>query len=250
MRIFVFSTALAAGVALAGMAGASIPRAGSAAVPAPPIFYCPKAMAAPPACPSARPAHAHARPMHAAARQSGHRRRQEDHRVSASQAWVYGYELGRGGLPMRHDFQSEREEHSDRRSQPMGNDEWRREAGQGWSTHRGSGMGAHPSAASEGRQGREWAETEDRFASHDNAGQSFGHARHEEDRFGEFGRRESRGESFGRSWSEMTQRDDVADGRGDGGHHWRQGEGGGYEVYHVAGRDEDGYLVWAGKPRR
>jgi hypothetical protein len=36
--------------------------------------------------------------------------------------------------------------------------------------------------------------------------------------------------------------------RRDGGH-WRLNQGGGYEVYRNAGRDDNGFLTWAGKPR-
>ena len=63
-----------------------------------------------------------------------------------------------------------------------------------------------------------------------------------------FDRREQGG-SGGWSWGEEPDRYGDFDARDRGGHQWRYGQGGGYEVYHTAGRDRDGYLVWAGRPR-
>jgi hypothetical protein len=49
-------------------------------------------------------------------------------------------------------------------------------------------------------------------------------------------------------WDGDRDRGGASDGDRDD-HHWRPGQGGGYEVYRAAGRDSNGYLVWAGKPR-
>ena len=49
-------------------------------------------------------------------------------------------------------------------------------------------------------------------------------------------------------WDGDRDRDGAQNGDRDD-HHWRPGQGGGYEVYRAAGRDTNGYLVWAGKPR-
>ena len=108
MRLLLLSSALTIGAGL-GLAGAA--RAASSEGPPPPapIFYCPA-----PAQPGAQP-HALACPAHARVFRARHLRRMrhglrvrvagaerpynpEDDGVSASQAWVYRYELARGGL--------------------------------------------------------------------------------------------------------------------------------------------------------
>ena len=58
-------------------------------------------------------------------------------------------------------------------------------------------------------------------------------------------------------WDRSHDGDQGGDRQGDdrygppsgGEQHWRANQGGGYEVYRAAGRDSNGYLTWAGKPR-
>ena len=210
--------------------------------PSAPIFYCPKAMAAPQACPATGHAnrrhnrvHAH-RVVRIERRVTG-----EDRGVSASQAWVYGYELGRGGLPLREGVG---------RGYAMG----------GHGMEHGRRPYGHPDALArrndDGRRGVESG--------------GLGERRHVDDRqdwrdhgrefMGRGGDRRFAGESGeavrsgGWSWrqdfeghGDLDERE-VSTGE-EGGREWRYGQGGGYEVYHTAGRDRDGYLVWAGKPR-
>ena len=78
----------------------------------------------------------------------------------------------------------------------------------------------------------------------------FEYERREEAGVGGFVSGEHDGEPFGWSWGHAPDRDRFAEAPQNDGPRWRYGQGGGYEVYHAAGRDEDGYLVWPGKPRR
>jgi hypothetical protein len=78
----------------------------------------------------------------------------------------------------------------------------------------------------------------------------FEYERREEAGVGGFVRGERDGEPFGWSWGQAPGGEGFSEAPRYDGPRWRYGQGGGYEVYHAAGRDEDGYLVWPGKPRR
>ncbi len=234
MRTALMTTAVTAGLLLAPALAAGAPGATTAAPPsAAPIFYCPKAMAKPSACPSPKAGvvhHNQGRPV--AFEHARHRGWLGELGPSARRrAWTLGYQAGKAA-------QSHRD---DGRDYAMHRD-WHR--GGGSMDYRSDGFGRRDGADHEA-DARQWSE---RRGPGETWGDRSAHA-WREDRPGDFGRgprndefaysrhEEVRSGGWSRGWpSEHCPGHEVADHRG------------GYRVYRLAGRDHEGYLVWSGKP--
>ncbi|MGH6986283.1 MAG: hypothetical protein ACRED9_05520 [Caulobacteraceae bacterium] len=163
-----------------------------------------------------------------------------DHGVSSSAAFIYHQELALHGFTPW---------------QTRGRDYW---GAPPWLDHRDIGPGAPLPAFATLRPPRRIAPPPPLMSLPPNAqgGERFAWRGSAEGAMAEQGRREvriwrSQGEQGG---PEMVWRgpgappwarreDDRRAGR------WRLNRGGGYEVWHTTGRDDQGYLIWPGKPR-
>jgi hypothetical protein len=302
MRIPVLPTAVTASLLLGSLAAASTPAAGRMSPPAAPIFYCPRVMAAPAACPAPRHgAVVHRRRVHARRferfagaerhgkrggpeawprRDWAHHEEFREHGLAprewegAEHAWMHHGMRGPGEAEWAerdhgrapHEFEGAEHGRMGHEMRQNGGMEWAdREGGRGerGEEHQrvdGHGHGhAGPVGEREhadrwqeqGRerrgQGDEAAESRNRHGAY---GHRFEYERREQAGVGGYLSGERDGEAFGWSWGQAPGGEGFSEAPRYDGPRWRYGQGGGYEVYHAAGRDEDGYLVWPGKPRR
>ncbi|HEY5105598.1 MAG TPA: hypothetical protein VII73_02365 [Caulobacteraceae bacterium] len=244
MRTALMTTAVTAGLLLAPALAAGAPGVTMVAPPsAAPIFYCPKAMAKPAAC--LAPKRAVVQHHRGHARGFEHARYhawREDRGPSARRAWMLGYKAGQAAQPRQADGR-DYEMHGDWKRQrgAMGGDHpaafarrdgaGREHDARGWSERRGQ---AGPRGE---RSAQVWREDRHEEPQHGARAEQFAYSRHEEVRTG------------GGSRGQQSDHCRGHEGAEHGGQAWRSGQGGGYKIYHLAGRDQQGYLVWSGKPR-
>lgn len=233
MRIACTATVSLAAIATLCIAAASahemgVPAAGAAAAncPAPKPAASPTRHKARPHCVDRRRFAARSAPVRRAyAQETGrwtHRRGPDDFGVAPSQAFVYGREFERDHRGFSPQWYAQR--------------------------NQGPVLGVTPTRPPRPPEPdhRPAMVQGDRFAGsmqfERRQSESRGHVEGERD-----------GHAFAWSWSSGGQADGGRCGpcsapHPDGGH-WRYNQGGGYEVYRYAGRDENGFLVWPGKPR-